>query len=113
MAKTRTSNAGVEACLVEVAELRARLEEAEDTLRAIRNAEVDRPVVSGPGADKIYTLRGAEHPYRVLIEAMSEAALTISVEGTILYSNRRFAEIVGTPLERVIGASFYDLLEPV
>jgi PAS domain S-box-containing protein len=112
MPKARTSKAGVEATPVEVAELRARLEEAEETLRAIRSGEVDGLVVSGPEGDKIYTLRGAEHPYRVLIEAMSEGALTISVEGTILYSNRRFSDMLQIPLERVIGSSLYDLVAP-
>ena len=53
-------------------ELRARLEEAEDTLRAIRSGEVDALVVSGASGEQIFTLQGAEHIYRLLIEDMRE-----------------------------------------
>ncbi len=62
----------------ENADLRARLDEAEDTLRAIRSGEVDALVVSGVGGDQIFTLKGAELPYRVLIEDMNEGALTLA-----------------------------------
>lgn len=84
-------------------DLYLRLEEAEETLRAIRNGEVDALLVSGANGDSIFTLSGADRPYRVLIEAMSEGALTLSTTGVILYSNARFAEFVGLPLEHVIG----------
>jgi len=88
----------------ENADLRARLDEAEDTLRAIRSGEVDALVVSGVGGDQIFTLKGAELPYRVLIEDMNEGALTLALDGVILYANRRFAEMLKTPLEKVIGS---------
>jgi len=52
----------------EIAELRAELAEAKDTLRAIRNGEVDALVVAGPEGNQIYTLKGAESTYRVLVE---------------------------------------------
>lgn len=88
----------------EIEELRARLEEAEETLRAIRSGEVDALVVSGPQGNQIYTLRGAESAYRVLVEAMNEGALVLTPDGTVTYSNHAFADMVGTPLERVIGS---------
>lgn len=88
----------------ENADLRARLNEAEDTLRAIRSGEVDALVVSSPEGDQIFTLKGAELPYRVLIEDMNEGALTLAMDGVILYANRRFAEMLKTPLEKVIGS---------
>jgi len=93
-------------------ELRARLEEAEETLRAIRNGEVDALVVSGEHGEQVFTLRGADHPYRVLIESMSEGALTLTAEGLILYANRRVAELVKAPLERVIGSSLEAWVAP-
>src|SRR5512144_2383942 len=88
-----------------IEELSARLEEAEETIRALRSGEADAIVVSGPRGERVYTLEGAEHPYRVLVETMSEGALTLSAGGTILHSNGRFAAMVDTPLERVIGSS--------
>jgi two-component system CheB/CheR fusion protein len=87
-------------------DLRARLAEAEETLRAIRGGAVDALVVAGPEGDRVFTLEGADRSYRVFLEGMHEGAVTLSADGTILYGNRRFAEIVGVPLERVIGGSF-------
>ena len=48
--------------LRENAELRARLDEAEETLRAIRAGEVDALVIG----EQVYSLKGAETPYRIL-----------------------------------------------
>ncbi|HEX7316492.1 MAG TPA: ATP-binding protein [Pyrinomonadaceae bacterium] len=90
----------------QVEELQARLAEAEEVLRAIRNGEVDALVVSGEDGEQIFTLQTAERPYRLLIEAMNEGAVTLSSDGTILYCNQRFADMLGLPLERVLGADF-------
>ena len=87
--------------------LTARLAEAEETLRAIRSGEVDALVVAGDRGDQVFTLRGADHSYRVFLEAMHEGAATLGSDGTLLYCNRRFAEIVATPLEDVIGGSIH------
>ena len=94
-----------EQLLLELEELRAQLDEAEDTLRAIRSGEVDALVVSGLGGEQVFTLKGADKSYRVLIEDMNEGALTMTMDGVILYSNRCFAEMLKTPLERVIGST--------
>jgi PAS domain S-box-containing protein len=83
--------------------LRERLEEAEQTIAAIRNGEVDAVVVTGPNGDQVFTLAGSDHVYRVIVENMQEAALNLSLDGTILFCNRRFCEMVGTPMERVVG----------
>ncbi len=90
--------------------VRGRLEEAEETLRAIQNHEVDALVVKGAEGQQVFTLQGAEHPYRVLVEAMSEGAVTITPDGTILYCNAQLAELLKAPLNRLIGASFYDFI---
>jgi PAS domain S-box-containing protein len=106
-----------EALQAEIAELQARLstalakleettdqlDEARETLRAIRAGEVDALVVAGPQGDQIYTLKGAEEPYRVLIEEMSDGAATLSLDGLVLYVNRRFADLVGAAPEQVVG----------
>jgi two-component system, NarL family, sensor kinase len=82
----------------------ARVAELEETLRAIRTGEVDAVVVSGPTGDQVFTLQGAEHPYRILVETIDEGAATLSDDGTVLYSNRSFAAIFGVPLEKIIGS---------
>jgi PAS domain S-box-containing protein len=98
--------------LLKLGDLKMRLEEAEETLQAIRKGEVDALVVSGPQGDQIYTLEGAEQPYRVFLESMNEGAFTLTPEGTILYSNRHFAEMLGLSLEKVINSSIYDYIAP-
>src|SRR5215467_9360616 len=92
----------------EIDELRLRLQEAEETLRAIRAGEVDALVVTGREGEKVFTLKGADHPYRIIVEEMNEGAVTLSPDGTILYSNRRFANLLQLPLERVIGGSIKE-----
>jgi PAS domain S-box-containing protein len=94
----------------ELVELRLRLTEAEETLHAIRNGEVDAVVVPGKQGDQVFTLQGAEHAYRVLIESMNEGALTLTTEKMILYANQCFARMVKCPLEQVMGSSFRRFL---
>jgi PAS domain S-box-containing protein len=92
----------------ELAELRLRLEEAEETLNAIRRGEVDALVVSGPEGEKVFTLKGADHSYRILVETISEGAATLTRDGKILYANRRLADLLQTPLQRVIGSFIFE-----
>jgi len=81
--------------LEELAALRARVSEAEDLLRAIGRGEVDAIVRQGPAGDQVFTLEGADRPYRMMVEAMAEGALSLTTDGAILYANARFAELIG------------------
>ena len=84
--------------------LRARLAEAEEMLRAIRQGEIDALVVEGIDGNQVYTLHSAEQPYRDLVEQMQEGAVVLTAGRDILYSNARFAALVGEPLESVVGS---------
>jgi two-component system, sensor histidine kinase len=84
--------------------LRARLGEAEEMLRAIRQGEIDALVVEGADGNQVYTLHSAEEPYRDLVEQMQEGAIVLTRRGEILYSNARFAALVGEPLGSVVGS---------
>lgn len=97
--------------IVELEELRSRLREAEETLAAIRTGEVDALIVSGPHGDQVFSLRGAEQPYRVFVEQMQEGAVTLTEEGIILYANQRFAGMVGKRLEKVIGSKILEYVD--
>ena len=94
-----------------ISELRRRLEEAEATIRAIREGHVEALVVHGPEGEQIYTLRSADQPYRLIVEHMQEGALTLSADGTILYCNQRFAELVAHPPERIAGRSLTEFID--
>src|SRR3989339_1686562 len=106
-----TSHRCPEDLLAEIADLRNRLFEAEDTLRAIREGEVDAVVVSGPAGEQIYTLKGADYSYRILIEAMNEGDGILALDGDILYANQKLSEIQGAPLERLVGTRISDYVE--
>ncbi|MGE3539766.1 MAG: ATP-binding protein [Candidatus Tectimicrobiota bacterium] len=92
--------------------LERRLEEAESTLQAIRQGEVDALVVSSPAGLKVYTLHSADHPYRVLVEGMQDAALTLTPAGLILYANLAFARMLRTSLEHLVGTSLQRFVVP-
>jgi len=95
-----------------IAELELRLEEAEETLRAIRSGEVDALVVSGEKGDQVFTLQGADHPYRVLVQEMCEGTINLDKDGGILYSNLQFARMLEVPLEKVIGSEMIRFVDP-
>ena len=67
-----------------IAELQSRLAESEDTLRAIRSGEVDAITVTTSGGQQVFSLSGAEQPYREMIEAMSEGAVNVTPDVTEL-----------------------------
>jgi PAS domain S-box-containing protein len=88
------------------------LRDAEETLRAIRTGEVDAIVVGGPGGEQVFTLQGADHTYRIFVERMNEGAAVLSGEHAVLHCNRRFARLLGTGLQHVIGAAMQGLVWP-
>jgi PAS domain S-box-containing protein len=97
--------------LEEIEQLRVRLDESEQTLKAIRSGEVDAIVVNGPKGDQIFSLTGAESSYRTLVETMNEAALTLSSDGTILFCNSQFCEIVKEIMPKILGRKIFDFVD--
>ena len=59
----------VDQLLRENRELRRRLDEAEETVRALRAGEADAVLVDA-GQEQVYTLETADKPYRLLVEQM-------------------------------------------
>jgi len=89
--------------LDENGELRQQLEETQDALRAIRSGEVDALLVSTDRGDRVFTIQGADEAYRVAIENVNEGVATFAQDGTIVYANRYFSQMVQVPLNRVLG----------
>jgi PAS domain S-box-containing protein len=105
------SSADRASLLARIRELESKVEEQEDTLEAIRRGEVDAVVVTArPGAHRVYTLETADRPYQVLIEQMQEGAVTLGMDGTILYSNRRLSGMLNIPQESVIGQTLHQFM---
>ncbi len=94
----------------ELEELRRQLEEANETIEAIRTGQVDALVVEGKQGHQLYTLKSADHTYRVFIEKMNEGAITLNADGVIMYCNSSFARMAGLPISNVIGIPFSRFL---
>jgi len=101
-----------EELLTELETVRSELAQADEALRAISSGAVDALVVPSDKGEQIFTLSTADKPYRVLLEDMSEGALTMTPEGLLLFANQRFAEMVGVPLQKVIGAPLATWINP-
>lgn len=91
-------------------ELRQRLTEAEETLAAIRGGNVDAIIVEGLTGPQIFSVSGAETVYRLVFEAMAEAAIITTAEGVILFCNIRFVETVSVPLEQIMGRDLVEFI---
>ena len=92
--------------------LRWQLNEATETIQAIRTGQIDALVVEGADGHELYTLKTADQTYRIFIETMNEGAVTLNKDGLILYCNSALAAIVELPLSKVIGLSFDQFIAP-
>jgi PAS domain S-box-containing protein len=92
----------------EIASLRSRLEEAEAMIDAIRSNEVDAFLVGQDSDEQVLVLDGVDKPYRLLIERMQQGAVTVWLDGTIIYSNHRFAEMLEVTSASVMTSNLAD-----
>ena len=90
--------------------LQAELAEMREALGAISKGEVDAFVVKTKDGEKVFTLKSAEQPYRVMVEAMNEGAVTLLKDGTIMYCNNKFAELVGRVSSDISGQNIIHLI---
>ncbi len=90
--------------------LQSRLDEAEQTLNAIKNGEIDALVTPNNDGAQIYTLNSADSLYRNIVQDMSEGVATLTFDGTILYGNKQLACLLDIPLEKLSGQRFNDFI---
>jgi PAS domain S-box-containing protein/putative nucleotidyltransferase with HDIG domain len=104
----------------EIKDLRARLSESEEILRAIRNGEVDALIVSGVGGEQVLTfqqveeaLRSSEEKYRTLVEEVNDGFYVSDEAGIFTFANPALAGIYGveTP-QALVGRQFLDFVVP-
>ena len=91
------------------AELRQRLEEAEETIRALRAGEVDALFVQG-ASPPVHTIEAVDRPYRLLVDHVPRGAASLTVDGTILHANRPFLGLIDQPLEAMVGRFVQDFV---
>lgn len=97
-----------QALLAEVHDLRTRLEAAQEMLSVIRSGQFDALMVEGQAC----SMKDTEEPYRMMVEAMTEGAVTFSSNGTILYCNASLAKFLKLSLEQIIGVALPDFVAP-
>ncbi|MDR3478721.1 MAG: PAS domain S-box protein [Gammaproteobacteria bacterium] len=94
-----------------IAKLQKRITELEKTLSIIQSGGVDAFVINNEeGAPSIFTLEGADLPYRLLVESLSEGAITVSDNGKIFHCNKQFSIMVSIPTENLIGTLLFDYI---
>ena len=96
----------------QVADLKSRLEGAEETIRAIQQGAVDAFVLEELGRHRVYTLEGSEHPYRIFVERMQQGVATLYADGSILYCNKRLADLLGVPHGEMVGVTLREFVAP-
>jgi len=100
--------------LDEVAELRRRLAEAEDTLRAINQGDVDALVVGGGNNPQVFDIGGGADAYHAFMEVMNVGAVAIDQTGRILYANAKLTSVLGFTQNSVQGSTISEVApEPV
>lgn len=95
--------------LQKIEHLEGQLSEAQHTIDAIREGEVDAFIVNNGNGHQIYTLKTADLTYRIFIEKMAEGAITLNKKGIVLYANSSFAEMLELPLAAILGCRFESL----
>jgi len=90
-ARTPDHAASEELLRAEIAELRARLEEAEETLRAIRSGEVEALVVETADGPQVFTLQGLDaesNRFRgEILAQVSDAVIAVDADQRVTYLN--------------------------
>ena len=100
--------------LAKNAELRARLEEAEEKLRPILAGEVDTLVIDGPDGHRIYTLQGLDaesNRFRgeMLAQVSDDGLLVLGKDWRCTYCNEQGARMIGRRVEQLLGQCVWDL----
>jgi PAS domain S-box-containing protein len=92
---------------------RGHANESREIVLAIRRGRVDALVIEGAeGGEQVLTLEGSDQPYRVLIEPINDGVATLDPDGTILFVNNRFAEIMHLPDKHAIGTCLASHVSP-
>ena len=73
--------------------------ESDEIVQEIKRGGIEALITKGRKGHKILMPEGADHSYRLLVETVHDGAATLDSAGTILYANKRFAEILGVPVE--------------
>lgn len=102
---------GQESSTPQEAALLAEINDLKETLDAIRSGGVDAVMIPGPDGGSLYTLTSADRPYRVLVEQMGDGAATLAEDGTVLYTNQRFADLIRAERASLLGRDLAEIVQ--
>jgi PAS domain S-box-containing protein len=86
------------------------LDEATQTLQAIRAGCVDAFVVEEADGHKVYALESADLPYSALVERMQQGAAMLNANSHLIYCNLSLGQLLGLSREKLIGQSLQEFL---
>ncbi|MES2439303.1 MAG: PAS domain S-box protein [Verrucomicrobiota bacterium] len=108
-------SANEEALLAENEELRARLEDAEETLRAIRAGEVDALIVEGSSGPQVFILQSSDtesNRFRSdILGKVSDAVIAIDEERRVIYINAAAERQYDVTASQVLGHPITEVYE--
>jgi PAS domain S-box-containing protein len=96
----------------ELERARQQMEEAEQTLHAIRQGAVDAFVVEDSEGHRVYALDSADLPYRALVERMQQGAAMLDARGDVIYCNAGLAQLFGQALQEIIHVPLLRFVHP-
>lgn len=101
--------------IVENSELHARLDEMQETLRAIRSGEVDALVVQSPEGPQLFTLHSADaESNRVrgdILANVSDAVVAVDNEQRVIYLNSAAERQYGVTASDALGRQLMEIYE--
>lgn len=100
-----------EMLLTESNKLLKKLRADKEYRDALKEGKVDALVINDETGLKVFTDKASDKTYRILIENMHEGAVTVNKDGTILYCNSCFAEMLKLPLQKTIGSSLKGFID--
>ncbi len=101
-----------EQLLKENEELRMRLADSMATLNAIRNMHEDTLIAKGTSPGNFLATALSESSARIFFDNLNESVLTLTQQGKIKYCNNRFAMLMNTPVEQIIGSNIRYFILP-
>ena len=91
-------------------DLKRRLLEAEETIRAIREGEVDALVIGLHDQPEIFSIGGDSEAFRSFMEVMDTGAAAVDDRGCIIYANTTFASAFDKEAQALQGVPIADML---
>jgi PAS domain S-box-containing protein len=108
-----SAQSNVSSLIAENSELRARLEETEETLRAIRAGEVDALVVDGSSGPKVFILQTSDsesNRFRSdILAKVTDAVIAIDEYDYVIYLNAAAEEQYGISASESLGRHLREL----